>query len=209
MEITSEKDPGSLAFPLPIYQSVRIGKAVSREGEIFLIFAGLSEYLVSALKKRSLDESDEEIREKTSDRWRFGLGSYEEWYAKNRVPFALVHEKSNALAALVWLGPKQMGRKSLSRLSLEERKQNESLLSAENWHTLSYRSYPPFRGKGLMKGFSRFAMDYYAAHYPGAKFWTGLDADNLPSMRLAEGLGFKISEEASDEAAHWLVMVKE
>jgi len=208
MEITKEKEADALSLPIPIYKAVRIGKAISRDKEDFIIYAGLSEELVSLLREHSLDPADSEIQNKTADRARFGLGLYEDWYVKGRLPFVLVHEESGALAAIVWFGPKVVGRKSLNKLSLEERKESEILMDPANWHTLAYRSYPPFRGKGLMKGFTKFAMDIYDQYHPKARYWTGLDANNLPSLRLAEALGFRISDEASDESAHWLVMIK-
>ena len=77
------------------------------------------------------------------------------------------------------------------------------------WHTISYRCYPRFRGKGLMKGFVRFVMNLYIKKNPNIKLWAGLDAKNVASGGLAAALGFKPDEQHSDPDKHWLVMVKE
>ncbi|RJP43652.1 N-acetyltransferase [Candidatus Parcubacteria bacterium] len=194
-------------FPLPLYSTARVGSARSSDGEGFLILAGLDKGLVAQLKKFSLDTSDAELQ-RTSDRERFGGDSYQAWYEKSRTPFALVHEKTGALAAIAWFGPKPLGRKPLNRLSAAERTEEYRRIDSQNWHVIAYRSYPPFRGKGLMKGFTKFAMDAYAGQHPGANFWAGIDTENIGSIALAEGLGFSPDEGISDRTKHWLVMVK-
>jgi RimJ/RimL family protein N-acetyltransferase len=194
-------------LPLPIYKTVQIADAASQTDEEFTVYAGLSEDMVAQVRERSLDDTDEALKI-TSDRKRFGEGNYKDWYAKSRMPFALVHKQSGKLAAIAWYGPKPLGRKPIKELSADELKQNERELAADNWVTFTYRSYPPFRGKGLMKEFVRFTMDIYAEHSPGAKFWGGLYADNTPSLALAHDLGFSVNEEASDHAHNWLVVTK-
>src|SRR5262245_1922191 len=101
---------------LTIFESHTIGALESKTGIPFDVVIGLSRDLVEQLKVRSLDESDTELQQNTSDRKRFGGGSYEEWYAKERTPYALV-DKSGTLAAIAWYGPKPLGRKSLRYLS--------------------------------------------------------------------------------------------
>jgi len=209
MEITSYNTTESLSLPLPLYQSVKIGEATGKDGTRFFIFAGLDKKLSADLKTLSLDESDVELQKNTSDRERFGLGSYESWYAKDRVPFALVNAETDELAAIAWFGPKALGRKSQKHLSEKEKQENENLIPNENWHTISYRCYPHFRGKGLMKGFVGFAMNLYIKRNPGIKIWAGINSENMASDALASGLGFKVDEEASDREKHWLVMIKE
>jgi len=197
------------ALPIPIYSSTRIGSMRSRDGEAFTIFAGLELDQVRQLRAYSLDESDEEIQKNTSDRQRFGEGSYDEWYSKGRVPFALVHDKTGVLAAITWFGPKPLGRKSLKHLSPEERAQDERLLDAGDWHTIVYRAYDPYRGKGLMKAFVKFTMDAYRTAYPDSKIWAGIYAENPASRGLVERLGFKMREDLSDATSHETVMVWE
>ncbi len=180
-----------------------------KDGKEFWIVVGLDTGLVAELKEKSLDDTDEEIQKNTSDRARFGEGSYEEWYGKDRVPFALIDTENDALAALAWFGPKPLGRKSLKHLSEEERKQDERLMDAGDWHTIVYRAYKPYRGTGLMKAFVGFAMDTYRTAYPRSKIWAGIFADNPASRGLMTGLGFKVDETASDSASHETVMVWE
>ncbi len=195
-------------IPIPIYSAVRIGSMRSRDGDQFSIFAGLSEALAAQLKLKSLDESDTEIQNNTSDRVRFGEGSYEEWYGKGRVPFALVDAEGN-LAALTWFGPKPLGRKSLRHLSAEERAQDERTLDAGDWHTVVYRAYDPYRGKGLMKAFLKGTMDLYRTAYPDSKIWAGIYAENPASIGLVTKLGFTPLVSASDPSSHETVMVWE
>lgn len=207
MEINELARTNSIRFPLPLYESVKIAE-VEHNGEQFEITLGLTKELARKLKERSLDDADEGLKV-TSDRERFGEGSYEEWYEKDRVPFALVYPKTGALAALAWFGPKPLGRKSIKYLSGVEHSEDEQKINSENWHTISYRSYPPFRGKGLMKKFAGFALDQYAIRHPNARFWAGTNIENHASMKLALALGFKPDEKTSDPKKNWLVMVKE
>ncbi len=196
----------SLSFPLPLYMSVAIAEAKS-ESMTFSIFAGFDETIIAQLKEHSLDKSDEEIQKNTSDRKRFGEGSYEKWYAKNRTPFALV-DKAGILAAVVWFGPKPLGRKSMSFLTKEEQAQDERSLDSGDWHTLSYRSYMPYRGKGLMKDFVSYVTEIYLKNFPGAKLWGIVDGANASSVALAEKLGYELDEDASDYTMNKLVMIK-
>lgn len=197
----------SLSFPLPLYNSVRIGEATGKDGVRFFIYAGLSKALASELKTLSLDLNDAALQDNTSDRERFGIGSYETWYMKNRTPFALVDAETGSLAAFAWFGPKALGIKS--QKNLKNKKAETTAPNKENWHTVSYRCYPRFRGKGLMKGFVGFAMDIYMKKFPNIKIWAGIKTENMASDALASSLGFKPDEKASDPDTHWLVMVKE
>jgi len=188
MQITFKKDSEKFSFPLPIYETIKIGEAVSKDGEDFSVFVGLDKKIASQLKQLSLDKSDTDLQKNTSDKKRFGLGSYEDWYKKNRTPFALIHKDTNALAALVWFGPEPLDEKE------------------GNWHTAAWRSYPSFRGKGLMKDFTKFAMDAYVKSVPNIKFWIKVKKDNTGSIGLAQALGFQKLQETSPGAS--LLMVK-
>ncbi len=199
-----EKD---LSLPLPLYDSVIVAKAKSNDGNEFDIVVGLAKSMAVKLKERSLDTSDEAIQKNTGDRKRFGEGSYQEWYAKERVPFALIHHPTRALAAIVWLGPKPLGQKS-ARFPEGQQMHPGSKADTENWHSISLRSYVPFRGKGLMEPFARFAIAMYKEQYPDAKLWMGTDPRNAAMIKLGEKLGFAALEEASDRAANWLVMAE-
>lgn len=208
MEITSDFESKNFLFPLPIYKTVKIGEATSKDGEHFSIFVGLNENIVSQLKILSLDENDTELQKNTSDFKRFGIGLYENWYKKERTPFTLINTKTNTLAGIVWFGPKPLGRKSLKHLANKELKEDETLLENDNWHTISYRCYPNFRGKGLVKKFVAFAMNVYIKNVPHIKLWAGINTENTASEKLAEGLGFKTLEKLSNPEDHFLVMVK-
>lgn len=196
-----------LRLPLPLYATLPIGNAISRDGGSFAVLAGLDENLVTQLKKYSLDQNDTDLRENTSDRERFGEGSYEEWYAKNRVPFALVNAKTGTLAAVSWFGPAPLGQKSMKYLSEKEREEAREKETGD-WHTASYRCYGPYRGKGLMRSFVQFTMDEYMKHFPGGKLWLIINTKNAASDALAEKLGFTPLPEASHPEESLLTMVR-
>jgi len=114
----------------------------------------------------------------------------------------LVHKETDKLAALVWFGPKSLGKKSL-KFGDEEKDKVQN-----DWHTAVWRSYPSFRGKGLMKNLTTFVMDIYKEHYPDIGFWLGTDNRNEAMIMLGLKLGFKIDNENSDLSNNWQVMVK-
>lgn len=194
------------SLPLPLYGMIKIGTLLSRDGEEFSVWIGADQNIVSQLKAKSLDESDIALQT-TSDRQRFGEGSYEEWYSKDRTPFVLTHG-ADTLAAFAWFGPKPLGRKSLRYLSEEDRAKELSQ-KEDVWHTLVYRSYAPFRGKGLMGEFVRFATEKYKEHYPNAKLWVGMSADNAGSVALATKLGYKRRDDLYDAEKNWVAMTIE
>ncbi len=189
MKIIPQIDLKKLSFPLPIYQAITIGEAISRDGEHFSVFVGLNKEMVAQLKALSLDENDIDLQKNTRDRNRFGKKSYEDWYKKNRTLFALVHKNTNALAALVWLGPEPLP-------------ENEG-----NWHTAAWRSYIPFRGKGLMKDFTKFAMNIYEEKISNVKFWIAVKKENAGSIGLAKILGFQESDETFNKNIDRLIIV--
>ena len=186
MEIIIKENIEPLKFPLPIYNSIYIGNAVARDGEKFSIFVGLDEKAIARLKTLSLDKNDAELQRNTSDFQRFGLGLYEDWYKKERTLFALVHNKTGALAAIVWFGPKPLHKGC-------------------KCHTVGWRSYNPFRGKGLTKDFVNFAMSIYKKNLPDVKLWARIKKENTGSLGLAQNLGFQISEEFSDDVSLVLI----
>ena len=208
MEIISNFGSKKIIFPPIIYNTVKIADAVSKEGENFSIFAGWDKKMVEQLKNLSSDKKNVELQNNTSDFIRFSEGSYEQWYKKRRTPFALIHNNTNALAGVAWFGPKLLGRKSIKHLNEKELKENEISLNNDNWHTISYRCYPNFRGKGLTKKFVAFVMDVYLKNVPHVKLWAGINTENIASEKLAEGLGFKRFDKLSDDNSHHIVMVK-
>jgi hypothetical protein len=192
----------NFSLPLPIYSAIRIADGIGKDGEEFDVYVGLEKKYIEQLKQLSLDNKDVDLQSHTGDRARFGEGSYEVWYNKSRTPFCLIHKRTDALAAFIWFGPKPLGEKSLKfRKDREYEKQ-------DIWHTISCRSYPLFRGKGLMKNFIKFAMDIYKNHFPSVMIWNGMDDRNTAMVKLSSDLGFETDKENSDLSEHWLVMVK-
>lgn len=204
MKIINKKDFQNFSLPIPIFKTIHIADAIGKDGEEFDVFIGLDEEHVAELQRLSLDESDVELQRNTGDRNRFGLGSYEEWYGKNRTPFCLVHKRTNALATLIWFGPKDLGQKSI-----KFGKENDKQGKKENvWHTISCRSYAVFRGTGLMTNFTKFAIEVYKEKFPNVMFWSGVDVRNEGIVKLLTNLGFEVDEASSDLAENWLVMTK-
>lgn len=176
----------------------------SKTGEVFDIVIGLDHPLVDQLVSHSRNDEDDALHRHTSDRLRFGEGSYEDWFGKKRTPYALV-AKNGDLAAIAWFGPKPIGRKSLRYLSEEELKK-EYALGDGDAHTVVYRSYPPYRGMGLMTKFMQFVINDYKVRHPNAKLWAGVSTHNEASVALATKLGFVYSEEYSDPSNDWAAM---
>lgn len=193
--------------PVPIYEKRELGPFQAKDGRTFTAYIGLDRDLVEQLKAHSLDMSDTELQNNTSDYKRFGEGSYEEWYAKDRTPYALT-SGDGTLAALAWFGPKPLGRKSLRYLSQEELAKENQQEKGE-WHTIVYRSYAPFRGIGVMTPFVRFATEDYRRRFPGAKLWAGISTKNEASIALASKLGFQLREDLTDHEAQWTAMTLE
>ncbi|MBL8158136.1 GNAT family N-acetyltransferase [bacterium] len=187
-------------IPPPIFTAITVGEMTGKTGEIFDVVIGLDEERVSQLKKYSLDMSDTDLQENTSDYARFGEGSYEEWYAKGRTPFALIHKATGILAALIWLGPEPLGTKSIK---YGDTTKKDAPLG--DWHTIAFRAYNPYRGQGLMKNFALQAIEIYTKYFPSARIWAGINAKNAASIALSEKIGLHTEESVSD--GNWTAMV--
>jgi RimJ/RimL family protein N-acetyltransferase len=205
MKTTLDETSFPTSLPLALYETCRIGTIETDAGQVFKLVLGLDAQGVAQLKTLSCAD-DPALRENTSDYERFGIGSYEEWYAKGRSIFALLDETNDALAAIVWYGPKPFGRKSLKHLPPgEQAREKESVKEAGDWHTIVVRSYPPYRGTGIMTGFVQETLNIYKKYFPSARVWAGINGGNAGSIRLFEKLGFTRSEEIS--TSEWVGMV--
>jgi len=202
MKIIPKENLENFSIPLPIYSSICIADAIARDGEEFSVVVGLEKKYVEELRRLSLDESDIDLQNNTGDRRRFGEGSYEDWYKKDRTIFALIHKQTGSLAAIIWFGPKSLGKKSI-KFGKEEKD-----IQQDYWHTVVWRSYPGFRGKGLMKKLVLFVMDFYKKFFPNIGFWAGMDNKNSATVGLGSALGFEVDQENSDLSSNWLVVVK-
>jgi FMN phosphatase YigB (HAD superfamily) len=180
-------------LPLPLYSSTVIADCALADGEVLTISLGLDQTGVDAFKKRSCDESDEELMQFTSDHERICLGSYEAWYAKERYPFALM--SGDELAGLIWFGPKEFP-------GVVDRAAPET---AKPWHTFAIRTYMPYRGKRLAFPFSSFVFRMFDFLFPGSPVWLDTDKENTGAVKLYTKLGFK--EYGQTESGR-LVMVR-
>ncbi|KND47304.1 MAG: hypothetical protein AB199_02655 [Parcubacteria bacterium C7867-004] len=179
------------SLPLDLYEEKPIGTMNMPDGRKLHAVLGLSKTHAEKLKERSLDEQDQDLQRNTSDRERFGLGSYEDWYAKGRYPFALIDENDN-LAALVWLGhvPNPL----------------PSDVGSSLWDTIAFRAYPPYRGQGIMSPFSRFVLRTYEVMAPGRSIWLATDQSNESGIALYTKLGFVDRGHAERESRRILVL---
>ncbi len=166
---------GSFTLPLPLFERIDL-TPIEKNGESFVTVVGLDQDLATQLTVRSCDKSDTALQSGTSDHKRFCKNSYEEWYKKGRIPFALVDGKG-ILAALIWFGPEPLPLDSLYK-------------SAGEWDTIAFRSYEPYRGKGLMTPFGSFVLTFFDKHRSGRKLWLETNVDNSAGVRLYEKLGF-------------------
>ena len=173
----------AVELPLSLHDSVALGELHLPDGTMLTAHLGLTEDMARALKERSLDEADEEIQNNTSDRRRFGEGSYEEWFARERYPFVLT-DSAGKLTSLIWFGPEPLPSDG-EELSTVQPQQD-----ASEWDTMGFRSYMPYRGKGIMTPFSRFVIETYLRIRPQRCLWLATGVENGAGIRLYEKLGF-------------------
>ena len=171
----------AIKLPLPLYTSVPVGRMTDDAGHEYSVVAGLTEEQVIDLRTKSTDESDEPIQKNTSDKLRFGgSDSYEKWYAKERLPLALISH-SGALAALAWYGPEPLPPDS----------EREITDRSGHWDTAGYRSYGEYRGKGLMTPFIQLTLQVHATLFPDRKIWIETNEDNIAGRKVFGRSGFK------------------
>ncbi|MFA5945854.1 MAG: haloacid dehalogenase-like hydrolase [Patescibacteria group bacterium] len=170
-------------LPLPINTAINIGNLSLEDGEQLAVTFGLDKKAVDAFKKRSCDETDEELMRFTSDHERICLGSYETWYAKERYPFGLM-SKSGELAGIAWFGPKAFP--SIEKAGF----QTPPMTANAEWHTFAVRMYNPYRGKRLAFPFASFVFKAYNTFLPPHPLWLDTSPENAGAIRLYSKLGF-------------------
>jgi GNAT superfamily N-acetyltransferase len=176
--VVTRNDDG-LSLPIPLYTSTPVGSMTGKDGEEFTIVAGLNEKLVAELKEKSLNLSDGELQNNTSDRKRFGEKPYEAWYAKGRTTFALLNG-AHTIAAIIWFGPDPLP-------ELRE----HAVIAPRKWDTIAFRSYQPYRGKGLMKSLSAYVIDVHERLLPDRTLWLETTSGNEAAVALYHQLGFE------------------
>lgn len=195
------------SLPLALYSSECIAYTIVEPFGECDIVVGLDNELITQLITLSQDTSDEALA-RTSDSVRFkDSSSYESWFHTDRTPFALIHQETSSLMALVWIGPKPLGmmppKLQNSAMTLEAPKTGSSDL----WDTVSFRSYPPYRGKGFMTSFMEYLMQIYCERFPTHHLWAGIDRDNAASRAFATKLGFSAHGE-DDGTSERITMIR-
>jgi hypothetical protein len=100
--------------------------------------------------------------------------------AENQTAFSMVHKQTNALAAVILFAPEKL------------------MMSDENWHRLAWRSYTPFRRRGLTANFLKYAIEIYIKNFPFAKIWTRIPLDRPAKIKLLEELGFEAKSDIAE-----------
>lgn len=174
--------------PPALFKGETLGLFELGETESYTVTFGLSGALVEQLVAYSGDSSDTILHEFTSDRKRFkDVEAYKAWYGKVRFPFALV-SGDGRLAALIWYGPSEF----------PELDEGGSPDSQNEWDTIAFRSYPPFRGQGFMKGFSELVLSHHKFFRPHHDIWLETRIHNESAQSLYEKLGFEVCGSCSD-----------
>ena len=178
------------SLPLPLYTSHVLADAqIDPFGQCHII-VGLSMRTIEQLCTLSADQTDAALAQ-TNDQTRFAsVESTETWYAKGRTVFALQHATSQNLMAVVWIGPKPLELSIHHPFDTIQTNNLPTSSTEDTWDTLSYRSYPPYRGKGFMTDFVRYILTIYQAEYPNRRLWIGVNRSNTASLTLAKKLSF-------------------
>lgn len=166
------------ALPLPCGDAHFAGNLISGDGKEFRLLCGLGADLIGVLKTKSCNVADTELHTNTSDRERFCTHTYEEWYKKERYPFALTSEKKE-LAGIIWFGPKA--------LPVLDTTESDTTV----WDTFAIRMYEPYRGKRLARPFAAAVIHLYRTQKPGRKIWLETNEGNVGAISLYEKLHFK------------------
>ncbi len=192
-------------LPLALYSSFSFAHAMIEPFGECDIYVGLDTEMVRRLIAKSQDMSDEALL-RTSDRKRFvDQKGYEIWFGQNRTPFVLMNRETKDLMALVWIGPKPLGTLPLEHIAENESSKSMVKDSGEQWDTVSFRSYTPYRGGGFMTVFTKYILEVYKERYPTHHLWVSIDRNNIASQALAEKLGF-ILRERGDESSDRITM---
>lgn len=178
-------------LPLPLYKRVFIGTLVMPDSTRLSIYLGADEDTAHQLREQALS-ADEELLTNTHDRARFGEGSYEDWYAKGRSPFSLVDDVGN-LAAFIWFGAEMPPKECAQGV--------ESVL----WDTVAFRSYPPYRGRGMMTPLACFVIETYERLMPGHHLWLAARTENIPALGLYGKLGFQVCGYGEDGTRTYMI----
>lgn len=179
--------------PPPIFSSTFVAWLACPGLDRLSVQYGLDTHAVSKLRDKSLNRDDVELANNTSDKRRFGDGSYERWYAKSRYPFVLT-DQDHELAGLIWFGPEPVP----NGVQLDQG------ALVQEWDTIAFRSYPPYRGKGIMTAFSLMLLKLHKTMRPGRGLWLETRPHNKAGIALYRKLGFSA---VGEDAQKNIVMV--
>ena len=160
---------------------------IEQVGELggLVVYRGISEPQIGQLVVYS--GSDPEVVRFTSDSERFqDRDAYERWLKKGRTVYTLSNGEGNLLG-LIWYGAEPIPQREFI-VSL-----NPDLYG----FTSARRTYAEARGKGLAAPFSQICQVDFTSlsaylQRPSPHFWVENSADNIPAMKLADVLGYRV-----------------
>lgn len=145
---------------------------------------------VSEIVMYSLDETDTELREGTSD-WKKRFISEENlttWYNDaDRFPFTLL-SKDRVVAGLWWGRP---AKAPVITEVLDSQAFSQLEANTENTHTSGIRIYPFARRKRLAEPFLLACTRYYDCIFDNVHMSIDIDEANIPSQKAFEKVWFK------------------
>jgi len=190
MHIKSTRDNIPLSDPLEIYKRIEIGKA--RNDETYSIYLGLNKKDADQLTAYAADKNDKALQQNTSDYERFVEKGYGNWYSKGRFPFILINDATKELAAIIWVGPKQLPKgKFLKPLAQKN----------PCFYTFAIRAFGKYRGKGLVTPFLNFISKVIEDGIEDSIVWLIVEKANEPAKGLYKKFGFeKVEYEFEDDS---------
>jgi RimJ/RimL family protein N-acetyltransferase len=156
----------------------------------FTIQYGLDEATITLLSARSTAyEADPDLFRFADDSIVFGtedkVCAWHEEEGVPKFPFVCTANEGKELAAIIWYAQ----RNPPIELPLRDK---------EGWDSISMRSYPPYRGKGLMVPFGKETLHWHHVHRPEQALWLKVDAESAPAQALYRKLGFVQAGETTE-----------
>jgi len=178
--MTSRESPKSTTPQPGLFERRMLGPPICKGTSVDGLEYGPDERLVEQVITYSNSESDKDLREATSDKERCKeVDAYTQRDKKGSFPFELTDERG-ILASLIWYGPAQP-----PMLNNQGRPEPD-----QKWDTIAFRSYPPFRGQGLMRAFVDAVLRRHASDRPDHNMWLSVKAENMRAQELYRSLGF-------------------
>ena len=149
----------------------------SSTGKTFTLKKGINDQEIDQLIQYA--QSDETVRQFTSDASRFASRiSFDEWRKEGTVFYTLNDAEGN-LAGIIWFEPLP-----IPEFNLQE---NAPIINSNEYQiTFAIRTYGSARGKGLSSPFTQKALE----DFERKGVWLATSADNYPAINSYKKSGF-------------------